>query len=172
MQKSFQNRRRRYIVNKPVQNRIIFTISFMPILGLVGATLAVAILAGRVLDEARSVDENIPTLGPLFIAMLLFILSSGGVVVLQAVRYSNRIAGPTYRLVKSLERVMEGDLNFRVKLREGDELTDLAEALNRHIDWLQEHPPMGIDLKIPGEKGLEPTEESESARAETEQMGV
>jgi len=154
MEKPIRNRRRQYIINKPVQKRIIFTVSFIPVVGLVGATLAVAVLAGKVLEEARSVDENLPTLGPLFIALLFFILSTGGVVILQAMRYSNKIAGPMYRLVKSLQRIREGDLEFTVKLREGDELTELADELNRHIQWLVQHPPQDVDFnRATGEPG-------------------
>ena len=66
MEKPIRNRRRQYIINKPVQKRIIFTITFIPVAGLVGATLAVAVLAGKVLEEARSVAERLKALEPSF----------------------------------------------------------------------------------------------------------
>ncbi len=144
-QKPFKNRRKRLIVNKPLQKKIIFGVSFVPLLALVGATLAVSVLASRVLDEAGAQQVNLPTLAPMFLALFVFILAAGGVVVLQALRYSNRIAGPQYRIVRSLKQVRTGDYTFRIRLRKGDELSELAEELNCLLAWLEEHPPEGID---------------------------
>lgn len=133
-----KNRRTRLVVNRPLQRRIVFGISMVPILTLVGATLAVAVLTGQVLDEARSAEENLPTLGPLFVSLFLFIVAAGAVVVIQALKYSHRIAGPMYRLIKSMERIRQRDLSFRVSLRSGDELTELADELNDVMDFLRE----------------------------------
>ncbi len=133
----FNNRRKKLVINKPVQRRIIFAVSFVPILGLVGATLAVALLAGRVLDEARMADVNLPTLAPLFVSLFFFILTAGALVVVQALRYSHRIAGPMYRLCQSIKRIREKDLDFEVKLRDGDELTEIATELNHLISDLK-----------------------------------
>ncbi len=133
----FKNRRKKLVINKPVQRRIIFAVSFVPILGLVGATLAVALLAGRVLDEARLAEVNLPTLAPLFVSLFFFILTAGALVVVQALRYSHRIAGPMYRLCQSIKRIQKGDLDFHVKLRDGDELTEIATELNHLISTLK-----------------------------------
>lgn len=133
----FKNRRKKLVINKPVQRRIIFAVSFVPILGLVGATLAVALLAGRVLDEARMAEVNLPTLAPLFVSLFFFILTAGALVVVQALRYSHRIAGPMYRLCQSIKRMRERDLDFEVTLRDGDELTEIATELNHLISTLK-----------------------------------
>jgi nitrate/nitrite-specific signal transduction histidine kinase len=133
----FKNRRKKLVINKPVQRRIIFAVSFVPILGLVGATLAVALLAGRVLDEARLAEVNLPTLAPLFVSLFFFILTAGALVVVQALRYSHRIAGPMYRICQSIKRVRERDLDFEVTLRDGDELTEIATELNHLISTLK-----------------------------------
>ncbi|MAE77676.1 MAG: hypothetical protein CMJ85_12510 [Planctomycetes bacterium] len=154
-----KNRRRRLVVNKPVQRRIVVGITLIPVLILIAATLAVAVLTGRVLDEASTAEENLPTLGYLFMALFVFIIAAGGVVVLQAVRYSHKIAGPMYRLVKSIESVREGDLSFRVTLRDGDELTDIADEFNLLMDWIVAHPPAGVELKLTRD-----TEESEGSQ--------
>ncbi len=148
MTQKLKNRRKRLVVNKPVQRRIVTSITIVPILTLVGATLAVAILTGKVLDEARSAEENLPTLGPLFVSLFLFIVAAGAVVVIQALKYSHKIAGPMYRLVKSMQRIhKDGDVSFRIKLRSGDELTEIADELNHMMDWLVTHPPAGVELK-------------------------
>ena len=44
--------------------------------------------------------------------------------------YSHQIAGPAYKLQKSIERITGGDLTFEVSLRRNDNLKELASALN------------------------------------------
>ncbi|MCB9890823.1 MAG: hypothetical protein H6832_02325 [Planctomycetes bacterium] len=148
MSQSLPNRRKRLVVNKPVQRRIIVGVTIIPMVALVGATISVAVLTGRVLDEARTAEQSLPTLGPLFVSLFLFIVAAGATVVISALRYSNRIAGPMYRLCKSMREIRDGDVSFTVKLRKGDELTEIADELNAMIAWIREHPPEGVELKL------------------------
>ncbi len=146
MSHTLPNRRKKLIINKPVQRRIIVGVTIIPMLVLVAATIAVAILTGRVLDEARAAEQGLPTLAPLFVSLFLFIVAAGTTVVISALRYSNRIAGPMFRLCRSMREIREGDLSFTVKLRKGDELTEIADELNAMITWLRAHPPAGVEL--------------------------
>lgn len=148
MAQPYPNRRKKLVINKPVQRRIIVGVTIVPMIVLIGATIAVAILTGRVLDEARVAEQSLPTLGSLFISLFLFIVAAGATVVISALRYSNRIAGPMYRLCKSMREIREGDLSFVVRLRKGDELTEIADELNAMVKWLREHPPEGVELKL------------------------
>jgi nitrogen fixation/metabolism regulation signal transduction histidine kinase len=84
---------------------------------------------------------------PLFLAVLGFVIVSAIVVVQQALRFSNRIAGPSYRLIKSMQQVCSGDVSFRVKLRKGDLLGEVADAFNELLDWLNLHPPRGVKTR-------------------------
>ncbi len=43
---------------------------------------------------------------------------------------SHKIAGPLYRLKKCFLDVAKGDLSFEMRLRKGDELTDLVDDFN------------------------------------------
>ena len=47
---------------------------------------------------------------------------------------THKIAGPLYRLKKSLFMITEGNLDVKVKLRKGDDLKDLAEQVNMLVD--------------------------------------
>ena len=47
---------------------------------------------------------------------------------------THKIAGPLYRLKKSLSVITEGNLDVKVKLRKGDDLKDLAEHVNMLVD--------------------------------------
>jgi methyl-accepting chemotaxis protein len=50
---------------------------------------------------------------------------------------SHKVAGPLYRLKKTLAEVTAGNLNVVVKLRKWDDLKDLADHLNILIDELR-----------------------------------
>jgi hypothetical protein len=141
---SNERRRRLLVVNEPLQKRIILAVSLVPTLGLAVSSVVVAAFCRRLLAEATENEVELTMLVPLFFAILGFTLVSGAVVVFQALRFSHRIAGPAYRLVKSLERIRGGDISFRVSLRRGDHLTDVAAELNNLIDWLNDNPPAGM----------------------------
>ncbi|MCX5850242.1 MAG: hypothetical protein NTW65_12450 [Deltaproteobacteria bacterium] len=50
---------------------------------------------------------------------------------------THKIAGPLYRLKKSLSEITEGNLSLKVKLRKWDDLKDLAEHVNVLIEELR-----------------------------------
>ena len=66
-----------------------------------------------------------------------FLATCTGVAVLQARRLGRLVAGPELRLQRSLKRMREGDLDFRVRLRAGDLLTGLADECNQLLDAMQ-----------------------------------
>jgi methyl-accepting chemotaxis protein len=57
----------------------------------------------------------------------------GGVILFfgaVSIFISHQIAGPLYRLKKSLVQIVEGNLDIKIKLRKWDDLKDLAEHIN------------------------------------------
>ncbi|MBN8216960.1 MAG: methyl-accepting chemotaxis protein [Spirochaetes bacterium] len=62
-----------------------------------------------------------------FIASLVLALLLTGTVFLLI---SHRIAGPVYRIEKSLQALEQGDLTMRVYLRDQDEFKDLGDIFN------------------------------------------
>jgi len=64
----------------------------------------------------------------------------GAVIILfgaLSIFVSHKIAGPLYRLKKSLSLITQGNLNVKIKLRKGDDLNDLAEHVNILVDELR-----------------------------------
>jgi methyl-accepting chemotaxis protein len=64
----------------------------------------------------------------------------GGVILVLgafSIFITHKIAGPLYRLKKSLTEVAEGNLDVTVKLRKWDDLQDLAQQVNQLIDELR-----------------------------------
>lgn len=64
----------------------------------------------------------------------------GGIILLfgaLSIFITHKIAGPLYRLKKSLSEINEGNLEVKVKLRKGDDLKDLAEHVNMLAEELR-----------------------------------
>ncbi len=55
-------------------------------------------------------------------------------VLLLTIFFSHKLAGPVYRLEVAMNRVLDGDYTEQVRLRNGDQLTNLAELLNEVIE--------------------------------------
>jgi len=51
---------------------------------------------------------------------------------------SHKIAGPMFRLEKELKAIGEGDLTKDIRLREKDQITDMAATLNKMVSSLHE----------------------------------
>lgn len=71
--------------------------------------------------------------GRLIPKLLVLILA----ICAASILVSHRIAGPVYRLGKSVAAVNEGDLTVRFNLRREDELQDLANALEAMVRFLR-----------------------------------
>jgi len=66
------------------------------------------------------------------------ILIVSPIVLFFAIYVSHRIAGPIYRIRRDLEQVAAGNYSLRIKLRKTDELKDVADAMNKVIDVLEQ----------------------------------
>jgi nitrogen fixation/metabolism regulation signal transduction histidine kinase len=60
------------------------------------------------------------------------------VVILAGIVITHRIAGPVYKIERKLEQVLQGDENTQIRLRQGDELQELADKINVLITRYQE----------------------------------
>ena len=96
-------RRKKVIVLREAQKRIILAVSLFPALSLAMATMLIAVFCRKLLGEATRTDVDLPSLVPLFLSVLGLALVSCLIILNQALRFSNRISGPAYRVVKTLE---------------------------------------------------------------------
>ncbi len=142
-----RERRKGLVVSKVLQRQIVAAVAMFPTLSLAFASVIVAVFCRKLSSEAAEVDAELPSLVALLIAVLGFVAVSAVIVVRQALRFSHRIAGPGYRFIKAMEQLRGGDIAFRIKLRRGDLLTEVADAINATLDWLNQHPPTGIIAK-------------------------
>lgn len=84
---------------------------------------------------------------------------------------THKIAGPLYRLKKTIGEIINGNLDVRVKLRKGDDLKDLAEHVNMLAEELKTFVnTVKIDYNLLSEYILE-LEREIDAKMITEESG-
>ena len=135
------NRRRWVIIDPQLQKRIVFAGAWPACLGIASAILLLGHLSSKLGQEALEAGTELPSLPWLFLTTAVLLVMVMAFVIWTSLRISHRVAGPAYNIGKVLERVRGGELTARVRLREGDYLHGVADTLNTHLDWLEQHPP-------------------------------
>jgi len=151
-------RRRKYIIQKGLQFRyigLVFTLALIASLvtgwtvfatgwHFLGEKLASVYPQGRLVYVVRATNLALIR-NLLLISPLIFILG---------LLFSHRIAGPVYRISKTLEDISKGNLGLKIRLREGDELVDLADMINNLTDSLNKTILTDRDIVAQIEKDL------------------
>lgn len=81
----------------------------------------------KVLPPVKRINIILP---PLLINNLVIMVA----IAVIGIFFSHRIAGPVYRMMKDIQRVINGEPGVRVHLRKKDSLHELAERLNALFD--------------------------------------
>ncbi|MDY0361398.1 MAG: methyl-accepting chemotaxis protein [Desulforegulaceae bacterium] len=71
----------------------------------------------------------------------IIIVLGGGLLFVMSVMMTHRVAGPAYRIEKSLERMLDDDFGFKIVLRKNDEMKPVAkklETLSFKIKWYRD----------------------------------
>ena len=133
-------RRRRYFIRTKFQLKYIVLILAVALTSaiisgytiyynswvLLGHKLANVYPQGRLIEIFRSVNTKLAI--NLFFVLILCV--TAGLLA------SHKIAGPLFRIIRFLGTVTKGDYSQRVTLRKGDELQDLADAVNKLVEKL------------------------------------
>lgn len=132
-----RERRRRIVVDERSQTRTLRKICLVPVLALLLNSVILAVLAVQLMGEAERAGTELPSIPLLFAAIGVLVVTAPALLILQAIRYSHRVAGPAYRVKRSLEQFRAGERAQRVHLRPDDEIQDVAEALNQFLEWVE-----------------------------------
>jgi sensor histidine kinase YesM len=130
--------RAKYLINKRIQLGLTFRFVFLTVLFSIFIGFEVYITIWPVVSGA------IP--GPLMdlvryqviVRLLLFLIPIIFVITGFSIILTHRIAGPVYRLEKTLDELIEGKDVRYIKLRKNDELKPLAAKLNEVIRLFKE----------------------------------
>jgi signal transduction histidine kinase len=122
--------RTNYFVKKKLQLSLTFRFLLLAVLFsfFVGFVVYVTIwpVTSQVISEDVISDVQLKVFmrALYFFLPLIFVISSLSIIFL------HRIAGPLYRIERSLDQVIEGEDIEYIRLRKGDELQDLAKKIN------------------------------------------
>ncbi len=138
-----RNQRRTMMVDRQVQGRMLKRLCLLPAVGLVVMGLVVMVSVVCLLIEVQEAYVVLSSLPLVIWSVALFVGGSAGFLFITSFRFSYRVAGPTYRILKSLEEFQHHGGDFKIQLRAGDELQDLAAKLNEVMREVQ--PTHGTD---------------------------
>jgi methyl-accepting chemotaxis protein len=130
------NKRRNYFINKKFQAEFISKFCILICLACVLMGIIVYVSSAKTVttsfENLRLVVKS--TADFILPALLLSSLAAAIIVSLACIGVllfiSHRIAGPLYRLERSLEQIADGDLTVETRLRSTDEGKALAASLN------------------------------------------
>ena len=183
--------KRRYFIEKPLQTKyIVLTILLL----LIYTVLFVAILIFPYIvpltfdapleEQAKAARMLLALHGSIWPALgtVIVILSSTSIFI------THKMAGPVYRLKRTLAEVSNGNLDIIVRLRKNDDLKDLAKGLNLVIDdlrgtvetlqgndetlssWINELEDQILSNQISNLAGRELVEKMQASRENTAQV--
>ena len=135
------NRRNTLLAEEKDQHRLIRTVMVAPYIAMVVSMIVLALYCHRVLHAASTGADSFDNAVPMVLAVCGFLLASGLAVILQAYHLAQRVAGPAQRLQQAMTRIRNGDIAFRVHLRRGDLLREVAGDFNDLLDWLNRTLP-------------------------------
>ncbi len=128
-------KRKRYLVDKPVQFRYI-GIVVTPLILLLAALyylIYYSVFREMLIPEAI-VATLVPAMRKVNIVVVVGLPILLYLILRLALIYSNRIVGPIPRLEKELDKVIAGDYSIRLKTRDKDELSPFINKINLILD--------------------------------------
>lgn len=144
MENKGYSKRRNYFIDKSFQANFIVKFCLLVMLGgalTIGAlyylgmrSTTVSIVNSRVIVKSTS-DFLLPVLIQTVAVVVVIV---GAATVFLTLFVSHKIAGPLYRLKKSMQELAEGNLTSDIKLRKNDQLRDIADTFNQMVDKLKE----------------------------------
>jgi len=137
-------KRRNYFIKKNFQGKLILGY-FLFMVG--GCFLFTIILAALSADTLTVVYRNndlqlgqtpLMLLKQILTAYWIFIIVGGGVIIVAAMLITHRMAGPMFRLERTVNNMVSGRLDDVIFLREKDEGKEIAAKLNQFNQELSE----------------------------------
>jgi methyl-accepting chemotaxis protein len=167
-QQNRPRRRRRLIVDKPFQYRLIgLLLAIWAANSIFFSIILYYFYEGHIQRFYNLVPREGIT--PLLSAPVLFSVAIGFIILFGLVMVgiigmymSNQIAGPLYRVKLSLNRVSEGDVNFEVRFRDRDFLRDLPGYFNNMLRGLKEQGTTDIEALQKIEARLDPNDKAKN----------
>ncbi len=135
-----RRRRLNYSIKRQMQIRLFFKVLSVVLFGLVLSSAIFFYMSNQEVGETyRQFHIQARNFLDFLLPGIVIAFTVGLVVAISiALFFPHKIAGPLYRIEREVkERVGEGDLRVRFTVRDGDEVGDLADALNTMVGKLR-----------------------------------
>ena len=135
-------KRRNYFIKKELQGKYVLIYFAMVVIGTVLFALLFSLISANTLSISYdNYNLQVGTTPKILVhkflaAEWLFILLGGLTVVIVAIFLSHRVAGPLYKLERSVNGMISGNFASTIYLRRKDEGQELAEKLNQLNEML------------------------------------
>ena len=138
-EKNSNLKRRTIFVKKKLQLRYMLLIVLSVLCGLAIMTLELTATLNDLFDKYPVLvqpiyDQFIPIVSSFFYKIAIYVLF----VVLISAILSHKMAGPVYRFEQTCKAIAKGDFSQRVRLRKGDQFTELQDEFNKMMDRVEE----------------------------------
>ena len=140
------NRRRHWIVDRPFQWR--FVQAFLLVIGTVallilgGVYLALWVTLSTFELQHDPITVQLFKNVALFVSLELFVCLPLLMWILtwMCIMFTHTVAGPLVRILSAMKQMTQGKFDIHVRLRKGDALDELAEAVNQLASSLHRRP--------------------------------
>jgi signal transduction histidine kinase len=134
--------KKRYLINYLIRKKFQIRISIKFLLiGILSSFLG-GIVVFYAMNNILSNFVPFTIHSQIYSSILLRLIPSSIVLILIIFAYciiiTHRIAGPIYRLEETIDKLSKGEKADFIVLRDGDELTDLANKMNKLVEKLNE----------------------------------
>ena len=165
-------RRWQFVIDKGIQNRIIWRFILTVIASIIFSNLiSLGFLKIKemftpssqdLIYLTNSMNENLAftrALEILWLPLLISLVLGTVLVLVFGVFFSHRIAGPIFNLKRMMGQVEKGQLNILMKTRKKDEFKDVEEGFNRMVkslhDRVAEIKKASEKVSGPGKKAID-----------------
>jgi signal transduction histidine kinase len=125
--------RRQWIVNRDLQYPFVRLTILLLCLMAAAALVAVSVAMQLTLSTFELLDDIVVTslFKMIFWMVVLELILVIPLAAWLGILWTHKVAGPLVRIHASLQRMTQGDFNIQLKLRQGDSLVELADAINQ-----------------------------------------
>jgi methyl-accepting chemotaxis protein len=136
-----EERRKKLLVDKRIQLRYMKTIILLLVFFSIAMGISNYFLTSLVLRASQLVPNAEKYLNQLFkgIAYLVTVETIVFIIIAAIISIitSNHFAGPISRIREAMNAVRAGNLDYRIKIRKGDDLIDVVGEFNNMLDGIQ-----------------------------------
>lgn len=130
--------RRKLVINPRLQYLMLaysLTVSW--------SSIFIFFMLKQIFDYVRNPVDFEDSFFGFYMVFLIFAFATLAICLFSTILFSNRVAGPIYRLRVDLDRICKGEKPFRIGIRKHDFHSDLVASVNRLVELFEKSNAAG-----------------------------